>query len=58
MAETGRRFTIEDILGALRASTEHAYIEEQERSCYVIDGHFNLEVVAEMLSQTPDKRPF
>lgn len=51
MAETVRHFTTEDILAALRASTDHAFIEEQEAGQFIIDGKFNLPSAARKLSE-------
>jgi hypothetical protein len=48
---TGRRLTSEDVVSALRASGPDAYISEQEAGCYIIDGHFDLQVAIQMLSR-------
>ena len=46
-----------DILRALRAATDHAFIEEQEVGQFIIDGKFDLRVVADRLSEMSRTQP-
>jgi hypothetical protein len=54
---TVKRLSAADVLAALKESDPEAFIGEQERGRFVIDGKFDLRAVAERLSEMPDKQP-
>ena len=48
--------TAADLLAALKEDDPEAFIGEQERDCFVIDGRFNLRAVATRLSEMLDRQ--
>lgn len=49
---------IEWLLEALRESDPHSpMIEEQEKDCYIIDGHFDLRITTRRLSEKLRRQP-
>lgn len=46
-----RQLTADELLAALRASEDYAFVAEHESGWFVIDGRFNLAAAAAKLSE-------